>query len=515
VQAPIPHSRAGKRILIVEDLDLMRESLRLSLCPDYAVVAVASAEEGLEALEDLEPGVEFGVVLCDQQLPGMTGIGFLGLISKSHPDTVRIMLSGHSEVDLVLNAMVEGGVYRFLQKPCPRRELLDAMRSGFAQYAELASQRASELRLNAKIVTLADAKNGLEQLVESQARQLHRLQEFALDLNCAKDLDEIVQAVASAALDLLMGRCVQVRIEDLAGQAIEADSGLEPAGSSISEAIISCEGQIGEIIVSTDPEGPGLLTADESNTLASVAATAAVAVHNEFRRQQQEAAQAKMIQGLAIMTEQRDGETGTHLERVSRFSELLASSLAEQESFRTLITDDFQKSLVIGTRMHDIGKIAIADALLLKPGRLTPNEWEVMRSHTVLGAQAIEALILDPDLQPTLEMARQIALCHHERWDGSGYPGGLAGEEIPLAARILSLADVYDALTSARPYKEAWSHEEAAAWIEDAAGTSFDPQIVDAFQRVSESMCRLKSELADPPVEGDEESRPERRRRLA
>ena len=143
--------------------------------------------------------------------------------------------------------------------------------------------------------------------------------------------------------------------------------------------------------------------------------------------------------------------------------------------------------------MHDIGKIGIPDHILQKPGKLTPEEWEIMKSHTTIGDD-----IIGDDNSNLLQVARIIALNHHEKWDGSGYPKGIAGEAIPIEARIVSIADVFDALTSIRPYKTAWTIEEAVDYIKQQSGSHFDPTLVAAFLVALEKIINIRAQLLDP-----------------
>ena len=147
--------------------------------------------------------------------------------------------------------------------------------------------------------------------------------------------------------------------------------------------------------------------------------------------------------------------------------------------------------------MHDIGKVGIPDGVLLKPGKLTENEWEIMRSHTIIGANTLRAVLDKHPGNAFIRIGIEIAESHHEKWDGSGYPYGLKGEEIPLSARILALADVYDALTSVRCYKDAFSHEQSRAIIVDGADKHFDSRIVEAFLNCEDHFIRVKKEYKD------------------
>lgn len=184
---------------------------------------------------------------------------------------------------------------------------------------------------------------------------------------------------------------------------------------------------------------------------------------------------------MAKLAESRDPETGAHLERVRSFSRILAQHLSKHERYRRIVDGKFIRLIFQTSPLHDMGKLAIPDTVLLKPGRLSDREFQIMKSHTTLGAQTLDAALERFPEARFLQMAREIVACHHERFDGTGYPGGLSGEDIPLSARIVALADVYDALTSKRVYKEAFAHEVARSIIENESGSHFDPDVVAAF----------------------------------
>lgn len=204
----------------------------------------------------------------------------------------------------------------------------------------------------------------------------------------------------------------------------------------------------------------------------------------QLRRQAQE-----LVARLARAAEYRDPETGLHIERMASYSRVIAESLG-------LDPEDCAR-LAEAAPMHDIGKIGIPDAILLKPGRLTDGEMQVMRQHPSIGYA-----VLQGSEHPLISEAAEIALGHHERYDGTGYPKGLRGEEIPLACRIVAVADVFDALTTSRPYKKPWPLDMARAYIVEHSGTHFDPACVDAFLRVWDSMCAIHAAHPEPDLSG-------------
>lgn len=192
----------------------------------------------------------------------------------------------------------------------------------------------------------------------------------------------------------------------------------------------------------------------------------------------------QIIRRLGRAAEFRDNETGNHIIRMSHFCRLIGTAAGLGEKTVEILYN--------ASPMHDVGKIGIPDHILLKQGKLDDDEWAIMRQHPQIGAE-----IIGQHADELLQTAWMIALCHHEKWDGSGYPNGLKGEDIPLLARIAALADVFDALTTARPYKKAWSVEDAVDFIESQAGSHFDPGLIEPFKRVLPDMLRIREEFSD------------------
>lgn len=200
-----------------------------------------------------------------------------------------------------------------------------------------------------------------------------------------------------------------------------------------------------------------------------------------------------LIFGLAKLADYRDTDTGRHLERICSYSGVLAEALREEFAE---ITPAWIERIKLAASMHDIGKVGIPDAILLKPGRFTPQERAIMETHPVIGADTLISIRRRVGDDELMNMGIQVTLSHHERWDGKGYPFGLVADQIPLSARIVALADMYDALTSKRVYKLAMSHDEAEKIIVESRGTHFDERIVDAFLRVHKRFDEIRRELA-------------------
>ncbi len=196
------------------------------------------------------------------------------------------------------------------------------------------------------------------------------------------------------------------------------------------------------------------------------------------------ATQVDLIQRLGRAAEYKDNETGMHVQRMSRYSYVLAKAAG--------IDEELAMELQLAAQMHDLGKIAIPDNILLKPGRLDNDEFRQMKAHAQIGAD-----ILSNPKSQLVALARSIAISHHEKWDGSGYPHGLSGKDIPIEGRIAAIADVFDALTSERPYKAAWKVEEAVALLEEQAGKHFDPELIPLFIQELPQILEIKAEFSE------------------
>lgn len=230
--------------------------------------------------------------------------------------------------------------------------------------------------------------------------------------------------------------------------------------------------EVGAVDYITKPVSPAIVKARVRTHLSLVRV-------DELKRTRLE-----IVQRLGLAAEYKDNETGLHVIRMSHYSRILARALGWSEAD----CDD----LLNAAPMHDVGKIGIPDAVLRKPGKLDADEWAVMRQHVSIGAN-----IIGEHPSGLLRMAQRIALTHHEKWDGSGYPKGLAGEDIPIEGRIVAIADVFDALTSERPYKQAWPVEEAVAFLREQSGQHFDPDLVELFIQQLPAVLEVKARWAE------------------
>ncbi|SCK26575.1 two-component system response regulator [Vogesella sp. LIG4] len=253
------------------------------------------------------------------------------------------------------------------------------------------------------------------------------------------------------------------------------------------------------------PVSPPIVLARVKNHLSLKAATDFLKDQNAYleaevakRTSEVQMIKKVTITAMASLAEARDNETGNHIHRTQHYVKLLAEKLHDHPRFANFLTTETIDLLFESAPLHDIGKIGIPDAILLKPGKLTPEEFEIMKTHTTLGRDAIAKAEQQMAAPSTfLRFAREIAHYHQEKWDGSGYPEGLAGEDIPVSARLMALADVYDALISRRVYKPAYPHDEAVDIIRQGSGKHFDPDMVDAFLAIHTSFHQIAERFAD------------------
>ena len=497
---------------------------------------VSEACDGLDALAQVARCLP-DLIVMDAVMPRLDGLECTRRL-KADPGTREIpiiMVSARAKAEDI-EAGLEAGVDEYITKPFKHKEFILRVRS----MARLYRGRAELMRSN-------EARG-------EQARAMGVLLELSRDLITARSLDTIVERVVEVAAELLCSRRISVMLPDPEGEhliiakAVGIDSDLAatirvPIGGAIAGQVFLT----GEAVVVNTPEEAkwnghhydsrffasvplicqalgatdhvvGVLNVTERAggrpfdprdlEFADLLCNMAASVIDDFMsRQARDEAHDSVVGALATLAEYRDTDTGKHLDRVTGYALIIAEELQKAQPFGAQIDDQFLRDLRRAMPLHDIGKVAIPDRILLKPGKLTPAETAIMRRHAVAGAATLRSIMTRAPGARFLRVAEQIAYNHHERYDGSGYPRCLRGQDIPLAARIAALADVYDALTTKRPYKEAMSHQRAAQIIREGYGSQFDPAVIEAFCRREADFVRLATEY-DDPTRRHEESEP-------
>lgn len=511
-------------VLVVDDDASSRRLARKLLERDG--FEVHEACDGHDALAKV-PTIHPDVILMDAQMPNLDGFECTRKLS-ANPSTCEIpviMVSGQTDEKHV-EAGFGAGAREYITKPFRHGEFV--------------------LRVRA----MTELFHGKQDLVESngvrgeQARAMQLLFDLSRSLASAKDLDTIVDHTATATAELLNSRRVSVLLPDdtglnlfvasaigiddelarkilvplgsaiagrvfvsgkptvvnAAGEAIDCTSRYESeffASAPLASKALSVPAKVIGVLNVTERHGGRPFEPQDIEYLDLVCNMTASAIERIQSGQAREHAHAAIVIGLAKLAEHRDADTGKHLERVTQYALLLAKELRKSPQHASTIDDRFLEHLKQAMPLHDIGKVSIPDAILLKPGVLTDAEFSAIKRHTLVGANAIQSMIEQAPEADFLRMARSIAHCHHEWFDGSGYPRGLSGDEIPFVARTAAVADVYDALTTARPYKEAFPHDKAVGIIRETSGSHFDPVVVDAFLNVEKQCATMAQQLVD------------------
>jgi response regulator RpfG family c-di-GMP phosphodiesterase len=511
-------------VLIVEDEEELRFILTAHL--RAAGFEVLEAADGAAAI-DLTVQRRPDLIILDIGLPVLDGIAVTRTL-KADPRTSSIpviMLTARSGTANIVQGL-EAGAQEYLPKPFDVAELLARVRT----VHRLAATTRDLDRLNTSLETEVDVKT----------RRLQVLYEYMRDLNHANSRDRILdlliecveQATAAGRISLFLAdpkgellvceravgmdvsRIDPIRIRDyegITGQVIRSGKTLAArtygTGNNtarhyghavflstplISTSLATKDGVIGVLNV-TEKMDDAPFADEEIECIRSIADAAAIALANVDRQSRLKESVRVLLQTVGHLAEYRDEETTLHLTRVTRMARILAEALQREGPYATDVTDEYVEMLVQAAPMHDIGKVGIPDEILAKPDKLTDEEFQIMKAHTDIGRRVLSRAMDASGRVPILEMCVDIAHCHHERYDGTGYPRRLAGADIPLAARIISLVDAYDAMTSRRRYKEARSHEEAADVIRREAGGHFDPVLVDAFSRCSDRFNEVRA----------------------
>ncbi|MFT5285292.1 MAG: response regulator RpfG family c-di-GMP phosphodiesterase [Planctomycetota bacterium] len=485
----------NNRVLLVDDSVDVIEGLARLMQKDFAVTTANSSTEALRAIREEGP---FAVVVSDQQMPGGDGLDLLSRIREDWPSTIRILMTAHADLQTVISATNEGEVFRFLQKPLPHETLRDAIDDALSRHelAEVTGALTGELQSSrASVGRLATV---LEGGFSERVTLVHEMSDLARQLSTASSIHEIAEFASQSANHVFPSRSIRLALAWNGFGEAGVCIGPKLEGKVYRVSIVTNDGEIGYLFVSTLDSAGEPLTADDHELLNAIASFTGVAAHNQIRRRERDQAQHSVVFAMARLAETRDNETGKHIERVSSFCALAADGLIGQPGFEE-VHSTFIADLIHSAPLHDIGKVGIPDAILLKPGKLDADEWAIMQKHAVLGADILRQVIAETSSPGYLNMALDIAWCHHEKWDGSGYPRGLKGQEIPVAARILAVADVFDALTTVRPYKQAWSMERAVDYLREMSGTQFDPDVVDSFLARKDEANEIRVRLSDEP----------------
>jgi response regulator RpfG family c-di-GMP phosphodiesterase len=432
-------------IYLIDDDEAIRDSLNLTFTDmGYEVFSFSKASLFLNSFPIKSPAV----ILLDMQMPEMTGQELQEQLFKRGKIPPIIFISGQTHQKQIIDVF-RNGASDFILKPFSVQELLVPIKLAL----EADRQTNDSLDEINRIQDLHALLTPKEKEVCDLLVKVSLSKEVAQILNISESTvkihkSRVMQKMQVNSLQHLTANYLEARLGSLASEDLTFQV---PPKSEWRKKIAS--------IADNDLVNAGLVKKMLDNS------------------------ELQFLSTLNALARARDNETGNHIVRTQHYVNVLAIRLRSDEHYLDLLTDSFIESLVKAAPLHDIGKVGIPDNILLKKGPLNEAEWTIMKTHTLIGESILQSGDIEKDeaQSEVIQTATNLAVGHHEKWDGTGYPRGIAGESIPLEARIMMLADVYDALVSNRVYKKAWTHEDAVQEINRNKGTSFDPLIVDAF----------------------------------
>jgi PAS domain S-box-containing protein len=490
-------------ILCVDDEKSIRETIGIFLKKSgYNYLEAENGTDGLKLFRENRPDV----VVLDLIMPEISGLDLLMEISKESPETPAIIMSGAGDMNDVIKAM-RLGAFDYLPKPFGNMKIL--------KYTiDRALEKVRLLRENFEIKkSLEEANLKLKERVKQRSVEAERANERfktifenAIDAIIYLDQDGMLIDANPRVYDLFGIRPEEARgcnLSEFSFMGIDYMQAVElykfpEAGKDF--PLFELEAyhkngnkiniEINSRLIEENGKVKGVVNLVRDITDRKRLESKIIESYENVHK-----AKNATIIGLANLAEYRDGGTGKHLERIREYVKILATGLSRTSKYKNYITEGYINDIYNSSVLHDIGKVSTPDSILLKPGKLTADEFEIMQHHTVVGGDIIKVTDIKIGGQSFLTLGREIAYYHHEKWCGTGYPKGLKGEEIPLSARIAALADVYDALTSKRPYKEAYTHKKAKEIIIEERGRQFDPEIVDAFLAYEDNFKMLRNKL--------------------
>jgi response regulator RpfG family c-di-GMP phosphodiesterase len=527
-------SEISHKVLFVDDESLLLEGVKRQLRREFDISTAQGGEQALEIVLNSGP---FAIVVSDYNMPKMDGISFLNQVFQHCPDTVLMMLTGRAELEIAVNALHSAHISRFLNKPCPKEVLVESLNDGLEQYRLRKTEQILQLKVQEANQQLHLLNTQLEFLVTEKTKALQLQYQYAAELARIDNCETIIYTYIDAVKQLTGTEKITLWLnprqdgEYICNYPTAQEHKKFNQESIFPSVIHQCLSSKTSWFKDESPQIPskldysffdgqpyicqilhgeqglvGLLNLADCNiqldngirqSLTAMADVTATALQSIWHRAAFGDAQDAIITALAKLSEYRDPETGSHLLRLKKYASLICQFLAETKKYREIVTPEYSQDLVRSSPLHDIGKVGIPDAILKKPGKLTADEFEIMKTHATIGGDTLRSVYEQYPSQGFIKCGMEIAYCHHEKWNGSGYPNGLKGEAIPLSARILALVDVYDALTCRRVYKQPFSREQAKNLIVEGAGSHFDPDLVNAFLSLEVEFYDIAENFAD------------------
>ncbi|MEW5975258.1 MAG: HD domain-containing phosphohydrolase [Acidobacteriota bacterium] len=471
------HNQSAHRLLVVDDDPIVRQALSqiLANC-GYQCDEAESAAEALEKLRRFP----YTCVLTDLVMPEKSGLDLLKDIIATYPDVAVVLVSGQNDIAAVRKAL-KWGAYDYIVKPATAGEIITTVYGALKKREIYLREQADKESLREKIEIGKMQYLLFKDIVDSTVDGI-----MITDLeNRTITVNPAYERLTGFLQEELIGRTPPIFDDSsfLGHTTREVLRSLHSKGCWIGEVVdLRKNGSqwYAHITITRVKDSRGKAFADVF-IVRDISDKKSMEQQLIERLKEVHLAQDAAIIGFAQLVECRNPGLGMHLERMRKYCKILAEELGSFPKYRNTIDEGFIDGVYKSSPLHDVGKVGIPDSILLKPGKLTPEEYEIMKTHTIIGGDALKNAESKLPGKSFLTLGKEIAYYHHERFDGRGYPFGLAGENIPLSARIVAFADAYDALTSKRCYKEMVSPQESKERLLTDRGRHFDPDIVDAF----------------------------------
>lgn len=479
---PDSNESAGKILIVDDEADIT--SVLSDVLSDRGYIT-CKANNGAQALATFKTDSAIDLVITDLKMPEMDGLELLGNLKKVSPEAMVVMMTGYATVETAVEAL-KTGAYDYILKPFKVSELLKVVDRAFdkirlARENLQLKEQIALLKLSEAVSSSLSMDEVLKIIVEAAKNEVDadtvellfrpsgsRQLSTRLAVGDLAGIPQIFRSTEELEKEIREKTSLKLRGDDLGAMVVE--SARELVGSSISVPLLRGGSVLG-VLNAYSHSPTKLFRPREEKALIVLGDRAATSIENALLYHDLETSFRETIQSLALALEAKDSYTHGHSESVTSLCVAMAEEMNLGEAFKATLR---QAGI-----LHDIGKIGITSNILNKPGKLTPDEYETIKSHPAMGRRILQNISFLGEVVP-------IVYHHHERHDGLGYPEGLKGNEIPLGARVMQVADTYDAMTSDRPYRSGLGHEKAMGELIRCKGTQFDPDCVDAFV----SMCQ-------------------------
>lgn len=481
------------RVLIVDDEYYLGQMLAQALLQEkIEAIAVTDIDSAISWLQKKM----FDLIVSDIYLPGKTGMDLFNFVKANRIEVPFIFMTGNPNLEMAIEFLTRGG-YDYILKPFMIPEFIRKVKSVIKAHSikkkeknlvkdlrQLLANRLSELRIFQDVIESTD-DGVLVTDVEGTIVKVNAGFEKVTGLSGVQLIQQHLDVLRQTVLPGLDFKTILQELKanktwngELVGNRNHHDTWyvsitFSPVQNEESQ-IFAYAGIFKDVTEQREVEQALISSLQKMNL-----------------------AQEAIIFGLANLAEQRDNVTGFHLERIREYCKALAEGLYQRHLYPNLVNAEFINMLYRTAPLHDIGKVGIPDYILLKKGRLSQSEFDIIKSHTTIGFNTLNSIQTQYGNMQFLKMGIEITYCHHERWDGKGYPRGLKGKQIPLSAQILAIADVYDALTTSRSYKSAFGHRETLEIMKKERGKHFSPRIFDVFLEIADLFDSIREGFAE------------------